>query len=124
MLPRKNRQTGETFFGCSRFPDCKGTRRATGTRVSTPAAATPQPRHRLSAGGRPRSLPDYVELVVARSIGRDLRPLEGFLVQVSAILIVGLLFWAALTSGLLATVVGAWAQWTAGLMHFGGAAPR
>jgi hypothetical protein len=123
MLPRKNRQTGETFFGCGRFPDCKGTRRGTAARPPAPGGGSPEPkprrRYRLSAGGRPRSLPDYLELLVARRIGRDLRPLEGFLVQVSAILVIAILFWAALTSGLFAAVVGVFSQWYASQVHLG-----
>jgi len=123
MRTRTNGQTGEGFLGCSSFPDCKGTRplMAAGAPASSSglAATKPRRRPRLSAGGRPRSLPDYVELIVARRIGRDLRPLEGFLVQVSAILIVAFLLWAALTSGLFVKVIEPFAQWYAGQMRSG-----
>lgn len=30
MVIRKNKTTGEQFFGCSRYPDCEGTRSARG----------------------------------------------------------------------------------------------
>lgn len=26
MLSRKNRQSGESFWGCTKYPECKGTR--------------------------------------------------------------------------------------------------
>ena len=31
MLERYNKSSGEMFYGCSRFPDCRGTRQSDGT---------------------------------------------------------------------------------------------
>src|SRR5688500_11152279 len=50
MTLRHNRQTGEPFLGCSRFPRCRGTRPAPA--AGQVAGHTPA-RYRLSLGGRP-----------------------------------------------------------------------
>ena len=121
MVERRNRATGAAFWGCPRYPACRG------TRVGAPADPSGGPRRApsasrrigLSAGGRARGLPDYVELLVARRVGRTLTPAQGCLVQVVAVMIVGLLLWAAFASGLVAGVVHAFGQWYASQLHFG-----
>jgi hypothetical protein len=110
MRVRTNRESREAFLGCSRFPACRGTRRlATTTSAVAPA---PRPRrYKLSAGGRPRSGPDYIELLVARAIGRNLGPIEGFVVQAVTILLVAAAVWALFASGLFIRIIEPVAQW-------------
>ena len=116
MVARTNRQTGEPFLGCSRFPDCRGTRRAGDG--PTNGVATRQ-RFRLSTGGTARTIPEVTELLVARAIGRDLTPLQGCLVQIAALIVVCLIVWAFFASGLFVRVVEPIAKWYAEQMHFG-----
>lgn len=62
-----------------------------------------------STGGRPKSLPDHVELLVARRLGRDLTTAEGGLVQIVTLLAFGAIFcglvWWAFTAGFVIGVV-------------------
>jgi hypothetical protein len=112
MLTRTNRESGDAFLGCSRFPDCRATRPIVPS-GNAAAARGRLNRPKLSLGGRPRNLPDYVELIVARAIGRDLTPVQGFLVQALAIVLVAGAFWALLASGLFVRIVEPIAQWYA-----------
>jgi hypothetical protein len=106
MVTRHNRETGDAFLGCSRFPACKGTRSL--------ESKAPQPRRsRLSGGGRPKSVPDYVELIVARRLRRDLTPLQGFAVQALVILVIAGGFWWLLTSGTFFRIIDPFIQWYA-----------
>src|SRR5688572_18539020 len=110
MVERRNRSSGEFFLGCSRYPDCRGTRPQPGG-ASRPRGAARQRRPRLSMGGRPRDLADYSELLVARLVGRDLTKREGCLVQLIALLaFFGLIYWF-FTSGLYLTFVTWFAEW-------------
>jgi hypothetical protein len=111
MVRRTNSQSGEPFLGCSRFPGCRGTRPLAGG--SSRAPVTFRPRYKLSAGGRARNIPDVVELLVARAIGRNLTPIQGCIVQVLAVAIFAGLFYAFLVSGLFMRVVDLFAQWYA-----------
>jgi hypothetical protein len=78
------------------------------------AGVVPRPtRYKLSAGGRARSVPDVVELLVARTIGRDLTPIQGWIVQVLAVAIFAGLVYAFFVSGLFMRVVEPIAQWYA-----------
>ena len=108
MATRHNRETGDAFLGCSRFPDCKGTRSLATT---APQSRRKPVRYRLSAGGRPNSLPDYVELIVARRLGRDLTPLQGFAVQALIILVIVGGFWWLLTSGTFVRIIDPFVRW-------------
>ena len=116
MVVRHQRSTGEPFYGCTRFPDCRGTRqileRGTIKRISRPA--TKPSRLRLSTGGRyAKNVPEVAELVVARIIGRDLGRWEGLAVQLIALAaFVGLLYWF-FASGLFATILRPFAEWYA-----------
>jgi ssDNA-binding Zn-finger/Zn-ribbon topoisomerase 1 len=129
MVTRTNRASGDQFYGCSRYPDCQGTRPIMADRPvavlggQRPAPRTrssaPPPRYQLSAGGRPRSLPDYVELLVARRLGRNLGPLEGGVVQIVALLAFGVIIYWAFASGLVAQIAELLGRWMASQMHFG-----
>jgi hypothetical protein len=107
MVTRRNRETGDAFLGCSRFPACKGTR----SLGAAPQVRRKPTRYRLSDGGRPKSLPDYVELIVARRLGRDLTPLQGFAVQALVILVIAGGFWWLLTSGTFFRIIDPFVQW-------------
>jgi len=110
MRVRTNRDSGERFLGCCRFPDCRETRPITaGGTAATVRARRARPK--LSLGGTPRYLPDYVELIVARAIGRELTPVQGFLIQAVAIIVVAGAFWALLASGLFLRIVEPITQW-------------
>ena len=111
MVSRTNSHSGVPFLGCSRFPGCRGTRPIAGG--SSGAAATSRPRYKLSAGGRARSIPDVVELLVARAIGRNLTPIQGCVVQVLAVVVFASLVYAFFVSGLFMRVVEPFAQWYA-----------
>jgi hypothetical protein len=50
-------------------------------------------------------------LLVARLIGRNLTPLQGCIVQVAAIAIIGFLAWAFIASGLMTHMIEPIAQW-------------
>lgn len=41
MVARANRSTGEQFFGCSAFPNCRGSRNASGEDSTKPDARRP-----------------------------------------------------------------------------------
>jgi hypothetical protein len=64
-------------------------------------------------GGRPKGLPDYAELVVARLIGRNLTPLQGCVVQIAAMAIFLVAVWALFASGLFLRIVDPIAKWYA-----------
>jgi len=100
MFARRNRQTGEAFFGCSRFPDCKGTRRSTVARRPASGSA-PAPTK------VPRSY---------RSSAQRLRH-NGVLIRVVPTVVFLAVLWAAADSGLLATAINAWGQWAASQFH-------
>jgi hypothetical protein len=109
MVERTNRESGEPFLGCSRFPACRGTRpMPAGAEASAPIRPT---RYKLSGGGRARNLPDVVELLVARAIGRNLTPIQGCIVQVLAVVILVGLVYALFVSGLFMRVVEPFAHW-------------
>jgi len=77
-------------------------------------------RYHLSDGRRtPRDFPDYVELFVARRIGRDLSATEGCVVQLVALLIAFAIIYWAFTSGLVTAVATELAKWYVSQMHFG-----
>lgn len=84
----------------------------------TPRPPTPR-RARLSLGGRPRNLPDYVELLVARRVGRTLGPWEGCIVQIIALVVFVVLVWAAFASGLVTAVAEVFARWYTSVVHLG-----
>src|SRR5215216_262664 len=111
MVSRRNRSTGEPFLGCTRFPACRGTLPPTKSDAST--RPTRPKSYRLSLGGRPRSLPDYVELIVARRLGRNLTPLQGCVVQVLAVVVIGFAAWALFASGTITRIIEPFAQWYA-----------
>lgn len=116
MAVRTNSQSGEPFLGCSRFPNCRGTRPLA---AGSSTAVASRPRYKLSTGGKPRNLPDVVELLVARAIGRNLTPIQGCIVQILAVLILGFLVWALFASGLFIRIVEPFVQWYTSQMHFG-----
>jgi hypothetical protein len=118
MVRRTNRDSGEAFLGCTTFPACRGTRPiATGEQGSVPSRPT---RYKLSTGGRrARDLPDVVELLVARAIGRNLTPIQGCIVQVLAVAVFGFLLWALFASGLIIRILEPFVQWYTSQMHFG-----
>jgi hypothetical protein len=122
MVVRHNRATGEDFWGCSRFPECRGTR-PIGS--AAPRAKTGRPqrptKYRLSLGGRPKGIGDYAELVVARTIGRNLNKREGCLVQALAIVLFICLVYAVFASGLFLTIVTAFSEWYAQQIKLPGA---
>ena len=119
MLTKTNRSTGDQFLGCSRFPDCRGTRPSATGHSPARAGRQARPRYRLSAGGRARTLPDYVELLVARGIGRNLSPRQGCAVQILAVVVVGFVLWAFFASGLATQASRLFAEWYAGQIHLG-----
>jgi hypothetical protein len=122
MVERTNRDSGEPFLGCTRFPACRGTRPMP-TGAQGRAAVRPT-RYKLSTGGRrARDLPDVVELLVARAIGRNLTPIQGCIVQVLAVAVFGFLVWALFASGLFLRIVEPFAQWYTNQMHFGPTPP-
>ena len=122
MVLRRVRTTGEPFLGCSTYPACRGTRPVSG---SSPSAAPRSTRARapLSDGGRhAKSLPDVVELLVARRLGRTLKPWEGCLVQGAALLIfLAIVYWF-FVSGMFYTVTKPIVEWYVHQIHFGPAA--
>lgn len=114
MVERRNRDTGEPFLGCSRYPSCRG------TRPLATAPLSPKSRPRPSHGGRPKGWGDDAELLVARVVGRSLKPWEGCLVQLAALAIVGgfltWLFWSGTFSALIQPLVD-W--YTTQIVHLG-----
>jgi hypothetical protein len=91
-----------------------------GGRSNRHSASRRPARYRLSDGSRyPRYFADYVELIVARLIGRNLGRWEGCLVQVVAVLVLGFLIWAAFASGLVFRITDLFAHWYASQLHFG-----
>lgn len=118
MVERANGQTGERFLGCTRFPGCRGTRPA--APGASAAAVASRPRYKLSAGGRyARNLPDVVELLVARAIGRNLTPIQGCIVQILAVVVFAALVYALFVSGLFMRIVDPFVQWYASQMQIG-----
>jgi len=73
----------------------------------------PQTRYRLSLGGRPKGLADHAELLVARLLGRNLNKREGCLVQLLAIVIVGVVIYWFFSSDLYVTLIRAFSEWYA-----------
>jgi hypothetical protein len=74
----------------------------------------------LSDGSRSvKNIPQAVEVLVARRLGRDLGPWEGFLVQSAALLIVIGIFYWFVASGLLVTITTALSDWYVHQLHFG-----
>lgn len=66
-----------------------------------------------------RNLPDVAELLVARRLGRDLRPWEGCLVQLlAAAAFFGLVYWF-FTSGLFFAVAQPLVDWFVRQIHLG-----
>jgi len=118
MVRRTNRGSGEPFLGCTRFPACRGTRPVSEGALSRVA---PRPtRYKLSTGRRrARDLPDVVELLVARAIGRNLTPVQGCIVQILAVAVIGFLLWAMFASGLFLRIIDPFVQWYTSQMHFG-----
>jgi ssDNA-binding Zn-finger/Zn-ribbon topoisomerase 1 len=124
MMPRHNRTTGEPFWACSRYPACRGTRPASTEITSAPAVpkSTRRRRYRLSDGRRePRNVPDVIELLVARRLGRNLGIWEGFAVQIVAIGAVLALVWAFAASGAFMWTMTQFANWYASQVHFAAA---
>lgn len=64
-------------------------------------------------GGRPKGIGDYTELLVARLLGRNLTPLQGCAVQITALVVFVSLVWALFASGLFLRIVEPIAQWYA-----------
>ena len=130
MVDRRNRATNERFWGCSRYPACHGTRQVESIAAPRPTPSRPAQtlrtptsrRPRLSLGGRPRSLPDYIELLVARRVGRTLGPMEGCIVQIVALLVFAALVWAAFASDLVTAIAEVFARWYTSVIHLGPAA--
>jgi hypothetical protein len=108
MVTRHNRETGEAFLGCPRFPACRGTRQLGAAAATLHQKPT---RYRLSAGGRPRTIPDVVELLVARRLGRNLGLFHGFLVQAITLLVILAAIWVFVASGLFLDLVNAFSRW-------------
>ena len=82
--------------------------------VGNDASAASRPTgYKLSGGGRARNLPDVVELLVARAIGRNLTPIQGCIVQVLAVVVFAGLLYALFVSGLFMRVAETFAQWYA-----------
>lgn len=127
MVGRTNRDTGEQFYGCTRFPACRGTRphspASRPTRPSGPTGGAASPRRRqrvrLSLGGRPRGLADDAELLVARLVGHTLSPMQGCIVQIAAMGLFVLAAWAFFASGAAAAIAEALGRFVAQNMHFG-----
>jgi Topoisomerase DNA binding C4 zinc finger len=128
MAERRNRQTGDAFLGCTRYPACRGTRPVATTGPSSRPGTGASPRvgssgpgrrHRLSHGGRPKGWGDDVELIVARLVGRDLKPWEGCVVQLSALAIVGLFCWWLFASGTILVLIRPFVDWYASQVHPG-----
>jgi hypothetical protein len=116
MAMRRNRRTRETFLGCTRFPDCRGTRPLAQSehRLFGADRMSARPsRYRLSLGGHPRGFADYIELIVARLIGRNLSKREGCLVQGLAIVGFFVLIYLVVASGLLFAITTKIAEWYA-----------
>ena len=115
MVERTNRGSGEPFLGCTRFPACRGTRpMPTGVEAGAQRRVAARPtRYKLSAGGRARNLPDVVELLVARAIGRNLTPIQGCIVQILAVIVFAGLVYSFFVSGLFMRVVEPFAEWYA-----------
>ena len=80
MVERINSKDASEFWGCSRFPACRGTRPLAAT--SPRAAPAGRSKPRLSAGGRPKGWGDYVELALARVTGRNFGVLSGLVLRV------------------------------------------
>ena len=133
MVKRRNRRTGEAFFGCSRFPACRGTRRIDdslaafqGTEHPTPQRAGPRrgprparARIRLSSGNRePRGAGDYAELIVARLVGRNLTGAQGFVVQIAGMILLAVVAYWFFASGTIAQIATLLANWySSNAMH-------
>ena len=128
MAERRNRKTSDAFLGCTRYPACRGTRPVAATAPSPRPATAASPRvgssgpgrrHRLSSDGRPKGWGDDVELIVARLAGRDLKPWEGCVVQLSALAIVGLFFWWLFASGTILVLTKLFVDWYTSQVHLG-----
>ena len=113
MLVRTNRDTGEPFLGCSRFPRCRGTREVNAIAPAPNARKARPGAYKLSAGGRPRGVGDYTELLVARALGRNLTPLQGCVVQLLAIIVFAAAVYALFASGLFLRIIEPFVQWYA-----------
>jgi hypothetical protein len=124
MVRRVQRATGEPFLGCSRYPDCRGTRPLPEIPPSiSPASRSKRQnrrRFRLSDGRRyARNVPDVVELLVARRIGRELGPWEGCVVQLLALVVfLAIVYWV-FASGLFFAVTKPLIDWYVHQIHFG-----
>jgi hypothetical protein len=86
MVERHNRRDGTAFLGCTRFPDCRG------TRPLAAAGAPGRPAPKLADGGRPKTWADDVELITARMLGRNLNLWQSFALRVVLIVVVFVLF--------------------------------
>jgi hypothetical protein len=117
MVVRANRETGESFLGCSQFPSCRGTRPLE-TRQTSPVLGRSR-RYKLSTGGTARTIPEVTELLVARAIGRNLTPIQGCLVQLAALIVLVVIVWAFFASGLFLRLAEPVARWYADQVHFG-----
>lgn len=119
MVERRNREAGEPFLGCSQYPGCRGTRQVVGARSATPSDVRRIRRPRLSHGGRRTGWSDDAELLVARMVGRDLKPWEGCLIQLAGILFVGLFFYWLYASGTILVLIKPNVDWITSQMHLG-----
>jgi len=95
--------------------------RWSGTGTSGKGFAKPRRRRvRLSSGGRyAKSLPEVVEVVFARLIGRDLGTWEGCAVQLLALVVFAAVVYWVFASGLFAAILTPIAEWYAHQLHFG-----
>jgi hypothetical protein len=122
MVVRRNRASGDDFWGCSRYPDCRGTRpigaAAPNVRSNRPRRPT---KYKLSLGGKPRGIADHGELIVARLIGRNLNKREGCLVQALTILLFLGAIYLLFASGLFLAIVMAFSDWYAHQIRLPGA---
>ena len=81
MVERRNRQDGTAFLGCTRFPDCRGTRALSGAKAVIPTGPPAQ-------GG----WGDSAQRITAQVAGRTLGPAGACLVRVALIVVVVVLF--------------------------------
>jgi hypothetical protein len=124
MVRRRKRATGEPFFGCSRFPDCRGTRPIRDVEGEGHRGAIPRSRYRLRLEPNrryARNVPDVVELLIARRLGRNLRRWEGCLVQSLAIVTVIAVFYWFVASGTLVAITTELTRWYVSQIHISGA---
>ncbi len=64
-------------------------------------------------------MPEVVELLVARAIGRNLSSAEGCAVQIIALIALLAIVYLVVASGLFTAIVTAIAEWYAHQIHFG-----